>query len=120
MYTIAILLISSEPPRPFAPEDYNKARAAPRTLRKTQPPISMALADDGRDDVAAGAAAVPERVLAAVAEEPVAELEEPDAELDEVDKTPEGSVPLALALAPVYAVAPTLVLLWHPPALADV
>lgn len=52
--------------------------------------------------------------------EPDAELGEPDAELGEVDNTPVSSVPLALALSPLYVVAPTPVPLVHCPAWADV
>lgn len=93
---------------------YNNAIAAPTTARNPQPPISTAPAEDVCDDVAAGAGAVPDGVLVAEAV-PDAELlvEEPEA-----DKTPEASVPLALAL-PVYAVEPTPRPLLHSPAWAD-
>lgn len=116
-------MLASQPIRPppgvFSLKIYNKAKAAPNTPRKPQLPISLAVAAADFDVVAAGAGAVPDGEP--VAEEPDTKLvEEPEAELGEVDKTPDSSVPLALALSPVYLVAPTPVPFLHSPASADV
>lgn len=53
-----------------------------------------------------------------MAEAPVAE--EPDAELGKADRTPDSSVPLALAFVPVYLIALTPVPFVHAPGSADV